>query len=107
MIQFYNIVQQKDNLLQFKNAFINLAIPLLILTEPFPKKINNDKVVSGRIIKKTIPEGWTVWDKILVEGPLSIEEFLLYFESKFEVIVKKIIDDEDEDKFIFVEECER
>ena len=106
MIQLYNIVQQRENLLQYKNAFINLAIPLIILTEPFPKKINNDTTISGRIIKKTIPEGWTVWDKIIIEGPLSIEEFITFLMKKYEVKVLKIINDEDE-KVLIVDESDK
>jgi ubiquitin-activating enzyme E1 len=57
-----------------KNAFINLAIPLWIFSEPEPpieiKDKKYDPVLMGPV--KAIPPGHTTWDKIDVKGPMTI-----------------------------------
>ena len=60
---------------KMKNSFINLALPLWLFSEPLPPTEANDKEKDPILLSKsiTIPPKWTVWDKIHVKGPLSIE----------------------------------
>ena len=50
-----------------------------------PDPINNpDYVEESEIV--AIPEGFTVWDKLVVnEGDLTLQEFIDYFEEKYKV----------------------
>jgi hypothetical protein len=95
-MQLYTLVQQGGDSLQFRNAFMNLGISLFLITETFPKKLNKDKVMSGSIISKAIPDGWSSWDRIEISGPMTVGEFNKYMLDKYEVNVTGIKDDEDE-----------
>ena len=71
--EIYKFVQGFNNLEQFRNSFINLALPLFILSEPYPVNKTHSKdfdpVCRGPV--KAIPEGFTIYDKIVVEGPMT------------------------------------
>jgi hypothetical protein len=95
-LQLYSLVQQRDNILQFKNAFINLGLPLFLITESFPKKVNKDSVMYGNIVQKAIPDGWSVWDMIEINGPLTIDQFIIYFKDKYNITILSIKDHETE-----------
>jgi len=57
-----------------KNSFMNLALPLWLFSEPLPpfKMVDKeyDQVMLGPI--KAIPPNWTIWDKIEVQGPMTV-----------------------------------
>jgi hypothetical protein len=67
------------------------------LTEPFPKKVNKDTVMYGNVVQVAIPDGWTVWDRIEVNGPMSVEEFLNYFNEKYNITIISIRDEDTDD----------
>ena len=71
--EILKFVQGFNTIEQFKNANVNLAIPLFFFFEP--TEVNKKKSVAfdpylGCAIK-AIPEGFTIYDKITVEGPLT------------------------------------
>merc|ERR1719311_754730 len=53
----------------FKNAFVNLALPLWLLSEPLPPvktmSKEHDPIIMGPV--KAKPEGFTTWDKVDVK----------------------------------------
>lgn len=53
----------------FKNSFINLSLPLFVITEPLPSSKTTSKdfdpVVEGPL--RARPEGFTAWDKLIIE----------------------------------------
>jgi ubiquitin-activating enzyme E1 len=64
-LEFLKMVIYKERKIEeFRNAFINLSLPLFVLSEPLPpaqtKSIEYDPVVGGRVRAK--PEGFTTWD---------------------------------------------
>lgn len=77
--EFYKFVQGWTNIDKFKNAFINLAIPIFLVEEPHEvKKIKSkdyDLIMVGPV--KAVPEGHTIYDKITIaKGHLTIGQLL-------------------------------
>lgn len=71
--EIYKFVQGFDDIDSYKNGFINLALPLFVFSEPTPanktKSKDYDPILMGKV--KAVPEGFTIYDKIIVEGPLT------------------------------------
>lgn len=80
--ELLKLVSLKSRKLEdFKNAFVNLALPLWVLSEPMPPKKtcskDHDPIVMGPVRAK--PEGFTSWDKLDVDiGDCTMKEFLDY-----------------------------
>jgi ubiquitin-activating enzyme E1 len=69
----------------FKNAFVNLALPLWLLSEPMPplKTVSkdHDPVIMGPVRAK--PEGFTSWDKVHVNiGDATLKQFIDHLRSE-------------------------
>ena len=66
--EIYKFVQGLTAIENFKNGFINLALPLFVFSEPDPvnktKSKDYDPIVAGPI--KAMPEGFTIYDKIVI-----------------------------------------
>jgi ubiquitin-activating enzyme E1 len=74
----------------FKNAFVNLALPLWIMSEPLPplqtKSKDHDPVIMGPVRAK--PEGFTTWEKVEVNlGDASLKQFVDYLQDEVGVEV--------------------
>jgi ubiquitin-activating enzyme E1 len=88
----------------YRNSFINLALPQGSMSEPMPpaktktrteKKapdpINHPDYVVEETIK-AYPEGWTVWDKFTIdEGDLTVQELLDVMLEKHKLTVQTIV----------------
>jgi len=75
-----------------RNCFCNLAIPLWVFSEPLPPIKNKDKdhdpILMGPV--KAIPSGFTTWDKIIIQGPMTLDEVMKYLKEKVGVSVSLI-----------------
>lgn len=83
--ELYKFTQGWTELHKFNNFFINLAIPLFMIAEPDEigkvKSKDYDPIMAGPV--KAIPEGYTIYDKTLVnEGSITFQEFFDYLKKK-------------------------
>jgi len=57
-----------------RNSFINLALPMIMFSEPLPPLWVEDKeydeIMMGPV--KAVPGKFSVWDKTHLKGPLTI-----------------------------------
>ena len=72
--EIYKFVQGFTALDKFKNSFVNLALPLFVITEPSSilktKSKALDVILNCSV--KAIPEGFTNYDKITIkQGSLT------------------------------------
>merc|ERR1719222_424210 len=74
----------------FKNAFVNLALPMWLLSEPMPPlKVTSkeyDPIIMGPVRAK--PEGFTTWDKVQVSLPgATLKQFVDYLADEIQIEV--------------------
>lgn len=84
--EIYKFVQGYTALEDVKNSFINLALPLFLFSEPYPvnKITSKDYDPISMCAVKSIPEGYTIYDKTIVDqGSLT-------FQQLFDVLKERI-----------------
>jgi ubiquitin-activating enzyme E1 len=81
--EIYKFVQGKNKIGDFKNSFINLALPMFVFSEPDEPKKNTSKDYDPTMLGpiKAIPENWTIWDTLDKKGPLTIKELQESFKA--------------------------
>ena len=83
--EMYKVAQGFNEIESYKNAFINLALPSFVISEPQPVLKNKSKdfdIIMCCPIK-AIPEGYTNFDKIIVEGPMTLGDMLKHLGDKY------------------------
>jgi ubiquitin-activating enzyme E1 len=91
-LQLYTLLQ--TNKIEFmRNVFMNLAVNLFVLTEPGEKQVQRDSDFDPILLApvKAVPEKWSVWDKIIVDGPLTVKQFIQHFKEKYGVEIMIIM----------------
>lgn len=88
--EIYKFVQGYTELENVKNAFINLALPLFLFSEPTEvnkiKSKDYDPIAMCKTI--SIPEGYTIYDKTVVDmGSLTFQELFDYLKEKYKIEV--------------------
>lgn len=81
-LELYKLLQKKA-VTAYKSASVNLAIPLFTFSEPNPPAVQNP-VVKGEEWK------WSAWDRIDIEGDLTLKEFLKYIEDQYGLSVSMV-----------------
>lgn len=88
-LELYKVVQlQEKKLDQFKNAFVNLALPFWTFSEPIAPQKNSSDPNQNR---KCVPEGWTLWDKIVIDkGDITVKDFIDHMKNSYNLNVCSI-----------------
>lgn len=71
VLEVIKLLHGQKPLSKFKNGFINLALPFFGFSEPLPAEKNTYYGVE-----------WNLWDRFEVQGEMTLQEFLDYFEHK-------------------------
>ena len=84
----------------FKNTFTNLALPLVTTSEPFAVASKILRLPAGSSAPalpgiEVAPDGsrvwkWSVWDRIDIDGPLTLREFCDVLRERFGVEVNMV-----------------
>jgi len=88
--EIYKFVQGFNNVEAFKNGFVNLALPLFVFSEPAEvrqiKSKDYDPISMSAV--KSIPEGYTCFDKTVVDqGSITFQELFDHLEKTFGINV--------------------
>lgn len=82
-LELYKVIQDKK-IEAYRSAFVNLALPLFTMSEPFPAQA----VKSKKLGKEW---NWTQWDSIVVDqGDMILKDFIEYFGKTYGVEVEII-----------------
>ena len=85
-LQIYTLLQT-DKINLFKNCYMNLAVNSNLLVSPSAQILHKDKEydedIKGPV--KAIPLNWTVWDKIIINGSKTVQEFIDYIKKEYDV----------------------
>jgi ubiquitin-activating enzyme E1 len=88
--EIYKFAQGFNKIGDFRNSFINLALPMFLFSEPIEvNKIKSKDYDPIAMCKtKSIPEGYTIYDKTLVDiGSVTLKEMFDYLEKKFNISI--------------------
>merc|ERR1719265_1995361 len=90
--EIYKFVQGGDHIKieSVKNGFINLALPLFLFSEPTEvgkiKSKDYDPISMSAV--KAIPEGYTIYDKTLInQGSLTVKQLFDHLDATYGVEV--------------------
>lgn len=67
-LELLKTLQPGKQLSAYKNAFVNLALPLLTFSEP----------VAAKAVKIREGWSWTLWDHIDISGDITLQGLLDY-----------------------------
>ncbi|KAJ6465614.1 hypothetical protein C8R47DRAFT_1180115 [Mycena vitilis] len=78
-LELFKIIDQKKNIEEYKNGFVNLALPFFGFSEPIPPK----KMKYG-------DTAWTLWDRIEFNNDPTVAEIMDWFKINHNLNISMI-----------------
>ena len=93
-LQILNLIQT-HNLNILRNTLFNLGISLITQLKPQEVKYHIDNEIEPIINEsvRNIPNKWTIWDRIDINGSKTCKEFIEFIKNEYNVIIKFINSD--------------
>lgn len=78
-IEMYKMIQGHKDVEQYKNAFLNLALPFYAFSEPIQAPKNKYYDVE-----------WTLWDRYNIKGDITLQELLDKFQNEHKLEISML-----------------